>query len=159
MPWISIPDDVIVWFRDAFAEANGTVVETLLNVPNIRETSLDDAFIQALVPRSAPTLLASGAIVRMDIHNIGGLRRTTRWEVADIGMVVFVLRAGTIIARKLDPFAHREGRLSGARVVRPRLCAARERSTRGETCACHASRDMRMTNGRRPATASVRAST
>jgi hypothetical protein len=101
MPWINIPDDVISWFRDAFAEANRTVAENLLNVPNIRETSLDDAFVQALIPRSAPTLLASGAIVRMDIHNIGGLRRVTQWEVADIGIVVFVIRAGKIIARKI----------------------------------------------------------
>lgn len=101
MGWVSIPDDVIVWFRGAFAEANRTVTETLLNVPNVREPSLDDAFIQALIPRSAPTLLASGAIVRVDIHNIGGLRRVTRWEIADIGFVVFVVRAGKIIARKV----------------------------------------------------------
>jgi len=73
----------------------------LLNVPNAREPSLDDTFIQALVPVSAPTLMASGAIVKMDIHNIGGLRRVARWEVADIGIVVFIIRAGKIIARKL----------------------------------------------------------
>ena len=101
MPWINIPDDVIVWFRDAFAEANRIVAENLLNVPNIREPTLDDAFVQALIPRSAPTLLASGAIVRMDIHNLGGLRRVTRWEVADIGIVVFVFQGGNVVARKI----------------------------------------------------------
>ena len=101
MVWTTIPNDVIDWFRDAFAKANKTVVEVLLNVPNVRETSLDDAFIQALIPRSAPTLLASGAIVRMDIHNIGGLRRVWRWEVADIGIVVFVIRAKKVVARKI----------------------------------------------------------
>lgn len=101
MKWVQIPTDVIVWFREAFAEANRSVTETLLNVPNIREPSLDDAFIQSLVPRSAPTLLASGAIVRMDIHNIGGLRRAHHWEIADIGIVVFVIRAGKIMARKI----------------------------------------------------------
>src|SRR5580704_14784289 len=89
--WVNIPDDVIVWFRNAFAEANRAVAETLLNVPNAREPSLDDTFIQALVPLSAPTLMASGAIVKMDIHNIGGLRRVARWEVADIGIVVFII--------------------------------------------------------------------
>jgi hypothetical protein len=101
MPWINIPNDVIVWFRSAFAEANRVVTETLLNVPNAREPSLDDTFIQALIPLSAPTLMASGAIVRMDIHNIGGLRRVARWEIADIGIVVFIIRAGKIIARKV----------------------------------------------------------
>src|SRR5262249_47895282 len=91
----------IVWFRAAFAKANKAASELLVNVPNVRETSLDDAFIQALIPRSAPTRLSSGATVRMDIHNIGGLRRIWRWEVADIGIVVFVMRATKIVARKL----------------------------------------------------------
>lgn len=99
--WKAIPDDVIRWFRDAFAEANRKVAECLLNVPNAREATLDDTFITALIPRSAPTQLASGALVRMDIHNIGGLRRIQRWEVADIGIVVFVSRAKRVIARKL----------------------------------------------------------
>jgi hypothetical protein len=99
--WSSIPNDVIAWFRDAFAKANKAVSEVLLNVPNVRETSLDDAFIQALIPRSAPTRLGSGALVRMDVHNIGGLRRVLRWEVADIGIVVFVVRAKRIVARKI----------------------------------------------------------
>ena len=99
--WSGIPTDVIVWFRAAFAKANKAASELLVNVPNVRETSLDDAFIQALIPRSAPTRLSSGATVRMDIHNIGGLRRIWRWEVADIGIVVFVMRAKQIVARKL----------------------------------------------------------
>jgi hypothetical protein len=85
----------------AFAKANKAVSEVLVNVPNVRETSLDDTFVQALLPHSAPTLLGSGAVVRMDIHNIGGLRRMRRWEIADIGIVVFVLRAKKIIARKV----------------------------------------------------------
>jgi hypothetical protein len=101
MDWAQIPADVVDWFRDIFAEANRQVSETLMNVPNIREPSLDDAFIQALVPRSAPTLLPSGALVRMDVHNIGGLRRLSRWEVADIGVVVFIIRGGKVVARKL----------------------------------------------------------
>src|SRR5689334_17937555 len=101
MSWVSIPDDAIAWIRDAFTEANRTVSEMILNVPNVREPTLDDQLIQALIPRSAPTLLPSGAIVRMDIHNIGGLRRMMSWEVADIGVLVFVIRAGRVIARKL----------------------------------------------------------
>ena len=101
MKWLKIPTDVISWFRDAFGEANRQVCETLLNVPTIRETSLDDALIAALIPRSAPAILPSGAIVRMDIHNIGGMRRIGRWEVADIAVVVFIIRAGTIVARKI----------------------------------------------------------
>jgi hypothetical protein len=40
--WPQIPPDVVAWFRSVFAEANHRVCERLVNVPNIRETSLDD---------------------------------------------------------------------------------------------------------------------
>jgi hypothetical protein len=101
MSWPVIPADAIAWFRQAFAEANRHVTESILNLPTIRETSLDDSFITALIPSSAPTLLPSGAVVKMDIHNVGGLRRVQRWEVADIAAVVFIYRNGKLIARKI----------------------------------------------------------
>jgi hypothetical protein len=112
-PWPTIPDDVITWFRDVFSNANKRVCERLMNLPNIRETSLDDGLIESLIPDSAPTLLSSGAIVRMDTHNIGGLRRLGggpldwgrpfrgRWETADIAVLVFVYRGDTLIAKKI----------------------------------------------------------
>lgn len=112
-PWPVIPDDVVAWFRNVFADANRSVCERLVNLPNIRETSLDDGLIEALIPDSAPTLLPSGAIVRMDTHNIGGLRRLgahhwdwdfpqrRRWETADIAILVFVYRRDTLIAKKI----------------------------------------------------------
>ena len=112
-PWPQIPTDVVAWFREVFAGANRQVCERLLNLPNIRETSLDDGLIEALVPESAPTLLPSGAIVRMDTHNIGGLRRLgeppwdwgppfrPRWETADIAILVFVYRRDRLIAKKI----------------------------------------------------------
>jgi hypothetical protein len=112
-PWPPIPDDVISWFREVFSQANRSVCERLINLPNIRETSLDDGLIEALIPDSAPTLLPSGAIVRMDTHNIGGLRRLggphwdwdhpqrRRWETADIAILVFVYRHDKLIAKKI----------------------------------------------------------
>lgn len=110
-PWPQIPTDVVGWFRRAFAEANRRVCERLINVPNIRETSLDDGLIEALIPDTAPLLLPSGAIVRMDVHNIGGLRRIgpgywhlpsgRRWETADIAILVFVYRGAALIAKKV----------------------------------------------------------
>lgn len=99
--WPSIPKDAIEYFRTAFAEANRAVTERLVNVPNIRETSLDDGFIEALVPFSPPKLLRSKAVVAMDIHNIGGLRRMYRWEVADIGVIVFIYRGKKLLAKKI----------------------------------------------------------
>lgn len=109
--WPSIPPDVVTWFRGVFADAHRRVCERLVNVPNIRETSLDDGLVEALVPDSAPILLSSGAIVRMDIHNIGGLRRLggphwdwprrRRWETADIAVLVFVYRGTNLVAQKI----------------------------------------------------------
>jgi len=109
--WPEIPDDVVAWFRGVFAEANRRVCERLVNVPNIRETSLDDGLVEALIPDTAPRQLSSGAIVRMDTHNIGGLRRIDRlhwdltprrrWETADIAVIVFIYRREILIAKKV----------------------------------------------------------
>jgi hypothetical protein len=108
--WPQIPADVVTWFRNVFSEANRRVCERLVNLPNVRETSLDDGLIEALIPETAPTLLPSGAIVRMDTHNIGGLRRIGRppwdfpfgrWETADIAVLVFIYRHETLIAKKI----------------------------------------------------------
>jgi hypothetical protein len=111
-PWPQIPEDVVTWFRGVFSDANRRVSERLVNLPNVRETSLDDGLIEALIPEAAPTLLPSGAIVRMDAHNIGGLRRIgwphwdlpfggRRWETADIAILVFVYRRDALIAKKI----------------------------------------------------------
>jgi hypothetical protein len=110
-PWPQIPDDVVTWFRSVFSEANRLVCERLANLPNVRETSLDDGLIEALIPETAPTLLSSGAIVRMDTHNIGGLRRIgrphwdfpfgRRWETADIAILLFIYQHETLIAKKI----------------------------------------------------------
>jgi hypothetical protein len=111
--WPVIPEDVVLWFRGVFSEANRKVCERLVNIPNIRETSLDDGLIEALIPDSAPKLLPSGAIVRMDTHNIGGLRRLGgppwdwdapfrgRWETADIAILVFIYRRDKLVAKKI----------------------------------------------------------
>jgi hypothetical protein len=109
--WPILPEDVVTWFRGVFADANRRVCERLVNLPNVRETSLDDGLIEALIPETAPTLLPSGAIVRMDTHNIGGLRRIgrphwdfpfgRRWETADIAILVFIYRHERLIAKKI----------------------------------------------------------
>src|SRR5215467_8019358 len=84
--WPAIPSDAIEYFRQAFFEANRIATEHIVNVPNIRETSLDDVLVNALIPFSPPKRLRSGAVVEMDIHNIGG-RRVYRWETADIAVL------------------------------------------------------------------------
>jgi hypothetical protein len=100
-PWPIIPKDAIEHFRSAFAEANRVATERLVNVPNIRETSLDDALVDALIPFSPPKRLRSGAVVEMDVHNIGGLRRIYHWETADIAILVFIYRGKGLSQRRL----------------------------------------------------------
>lgn len=53
--WPVIPKDAIEYFRAAFAEANRVATERLLNVPNIRETTLDDTLVDALIPSRLPS--------------------------------------------------------------------------------------------------------
>lgn len=100
-PWPIIPKDAVKYFRSVFAEANRVASERIVNIPNIRETSLDDALIDALIPYSPPKLLKSGAVVAMDIHNIGGLRRLHRWETADVAILIFIYRGKRMIAQKI----------------------------------------------------------
>src|SRR5437870_2948973 len=100
-PWPTIPQDVVDWLTIAFEEANRQVTERLVNVPNIREPSLDDGLIDALIPLSPPRLLPSGAVVEMQIHNIGGLRRLGRWETADISVFIHVYNRTRAIAQKV----------------------------------------------------------
>jgi hypothetical protein len=99
-PWPVIPKDAVEYFRGAFAEANRVATERLLNVPNIRETTLDDVLVDALIPFSPPKRLRSGAVVEMDVHNIGGLRRIYHWETADIAILVFIYRGKEMIANR-----------------------------------------------------------
>lgn len=96
-----IPDDVIEWFRARFEEANRNVTENLINNPNARETTLDDALLAPLQKRQAPVAFPSGTVVQMSVHNIGGLRRLYRWEVADIGVLVTVSQGGRVQGQKI----------------------------------------------------------
>lgn len=96
-----LPEEVIVWFRARFEEANRSVTENLINNPNARETTLDDALLAPLQKRQAPIQFPSGTVVHMQVHNIGGLRRLYRWEVADIGVVVTVSLGGIVLGQKI----------------------------------------------------------
>lgn len=97
----TLPEDVIAWFRARFEEANRSVTENLINNPNARETTLDDALLAPLQKRQAPVAFPSGVVVQMSVHNIGGLRRLYHWEVADIGVLVTVSRGGVLQGQKI----------------------------------------------------------
>ena len=99
--WPGMPPEVVTYVREVFAEANRQATELLVNMPNVRETTLDDHLINALLPQSPPHRLASGCVVEMDIHNIGGLRRVYSWETADIAVLVFVYQGARMVGQKI----------------------------------------------------------
>jgi hypothetical protein len=101
MSWPVIPEDALAWIRAVFAEANRKATERLINVPNIREGSLDDGLVEAITPLSAPRLLPSGAVVELQVHNIGGLRRVGRWETADIAIVAVIYDRHRTLGQKI----------------------------------------------------------
>ena len=101
MTWPIVPDDVIDWIQHVVSEANDAATERLTNQPNVRETSLDDALINGIEKYSAPKRLPSGAVVMLEVHNIGGLRQIERWELADIAFIVHVTVEGRPLSRKI----------------------------------------------------------
>lgn len=101
MAWPILPSDVVDWIREIMREANNEVTERMVNQPNIRETSLDDALINKVARFAAPKALPSGAIVMMEVHNIGSLRQFGSWELADIAVVVHVFAGGKPLDQKI----------------------------------------------------------
>ena len=99
--WPEIPNDVVDYVRMVVRYASDQVTERISNQPNVRETSLDDALVDSIARFAAPKRLPSNTIVKIDIHNIGGLRQWGRWELADIAFVVHVSSGGSPLAQKI----------------------------------------------------------
>lgn len=99
--WPDIPIDVIEYVRGVVRYASDEITERLANQPNIRETSLDDALVNAIGRFAAPKRLPSNTIVTIEVHNIGGLRQWHRWELADIAFVVHVSSDGSPVVQKI----------------------------------------------------------
>ena len=101
MTWPTLPQDVVDWVRKVIGYSNDHVTERIVNQPNIREVSLDDALINKIAQYSAPKRLASGAVVMLEVHNIGGLRHFYRWELADIAFLIHVSLRGEPLEQKI----------------------------------------------------------
>ncbi|MDE0509386.1 MAG: hypothetical protein OXI17_12240 [Gammaproteobacteria bacterium] len=99
--WPNIPGDVVEYVKSVVQKASDEATEQISNQPNVRETSLDDALIIGIAKNAAPRRLPSNAIVKIEIHNIGGLRHLERWELADIAFVVHVSSNGNPICQKI----------------------------------------------------------
>jgi hypothetical protein len=88
-----IPADVVDWLRLVFADCNARVTSKITRNPNTPEESLDSAWIEHLDHLSAPIQLDSQWVVKIQTHFLGGMRHFHQWEIADIGVLVF-LRLG-----------------------------------------------------------------
>lgn len=95
------PSPVISYVRSIFAGANRRVSEKLARVPNCSEPSLDLTMIEHLTRYAAPRVVAPGWTVKLDVHFLGGLRHFYRWEIADIGILVFAKQGTQVVGKKV----------------------------------------------------------
>jgi hypothetical protein len=96
---IEIPADVTAWLNGVFSTCNERVTEKLCANPNVPEESLDLSWIEELSRHSTAVTLESDWTVRLRAHFLGGLRHWNGWEVADIGILLFI-RAGGVLRRR-----------------------------------------------------------
>jgi hypothetical protein len=58
-------------------------------------------FIEHFSQLASPKIFTSNWIVRIDTHYLGGLRHFNRWEIADIGLLLFFRRGGKVLKSKV----------------------------------------------------------
>ncbi|EJL83746.1 hypothetical protein PMI15_02543 [Polaromonas sp. CF318] len=96
-----LPQEVVAYVRRVFRACDKELSRRIARVPNVHETALDMALIDQLAAFSSPALVAPNWTVRIDTHFLGGRRHFHSWEVADIGLLVFVRIGGRVCAKKV----------------------------------------------------------
>jgi hypothetical protein len=96
-----VPLKVVTWVRDVFRACNRSVTANLSNNPNAAEESFDMAWIAHLNGYATPRRLTSGWTVKIETHFLGGMRHFRHWEIADIGVLLFVRDPPHVITRKV----------------------------------------------------------
>ncbi len=100
-PLPAFPAEVHRYVSAVFRAANRRTAEKIARVPNSSEPSVDLTLIESLTQYAGPRVVAPGWAVRLDVHYLGGLRHFHRWEIADIGVLVFAKQRGTVLAKKV----------------------------------------------------------
>ena len=101
MPPLNLPPEVVDWVRDIFRRCNRRITEKLSNNPNLPEESLDLTWIEHFSQFASPVTLARNWAVKVETHYLGGLQHYSRWEIADVGVLLFVRRGGVIESSKV----------------------------------------------------------
>jgi len=96
-----IPADVKEWVRDKFLSCNSRISAKLTNIPNGPEETFDLTWIEYFSQFASPIALQSGWTIRVETHYLGGLRHFNRWEIADIGLLIFFRSGGRLLRSKV----------------------------------------------------------
>lgn len=97
----AFPPEVYRYVADVFQKANRRTGEKIARVPNCSEPSIDLTLLESISQYAAPHVVAPGWAVRLDVHYLGGLRHFYRWEIADVGVLVFAKRFGSVAGKKV----------------------------------------------------------
>ncbi len=95
-----LPASVLRYVAQVFGKANRHICSRIAMVPNTAEESLDQALVTFLAGYASPRIVEPGWAVRIDTHFLGGMRHWGRWEIADIGLLVFVKQNSQVVAHK-----------------------------------------------------------
>lgn len=98
---VDVPGDVVDWVTDTFRGCNIRISEKLTNNPNLPEESLDLTWIEHFSQFASPVTLGSSWTVKVETHFLGGLRHFRKWEIADIGVLLFIRRGGRVTTSKV----------------------------------------------------------
>jgi hypothetical protein len=97
-----LPSDVIAWVKGVFHECDRRVTGKLSNNPNLPEEQFDLTWIEHLSHCDSPVTLPSSWLVQIETHFLGGMRHFYgRWEIADIGVLLFIKKAGRVQRSKV----------------------------------------------------------
>lgn len=96
-----IPAEVTSWLREVFASCNERISMKMTLGPNFPEETFDLTWIEHLSHYATPVTLATNWRAKIDTHYLGGLRHYYGWEVADVGVLLFVRRNGRVVRSKV----------------------------------------------------------
>ena len=96
-----VPDEVVKYVRQVFRACDRELGLRIERVPGVHEPALDMALIDELAKFSSPVSVTPEWTVRIDTHFLGGRRHYYGWEIADIGLLVYVRMRGKLYATKV----------------------------------------------------------
>jgi hypothetical protein len=100
-PAFPVPDAVVKYVRQVFRACDRELGLRIERVPGVHEPALDMALIDMLAMFASPVSVTPEWTVRIDTHFLGGRRHYYTWEVADIGLLVYLRLGGKLYATKV----------------------------------------------------------